>query len=187
MGDNFYEGNGNETPVHTVYLDSYYIGKFEVTNGEYRRFIDSGGYINPEYWNAGGFEKVGNKPKFWNDIIYKGGGFGNDKFPVVGVSWFEAMAYCSWLSKKNGKTYRLPTEAEWEKAARGTDQRRYSWGNDIGGSYANYMESGDPYESGITSVGFFNGTVRNGFATYNSTSSYGAYDMTGNVWEWCFD
>jgi len=95
MGDNFDEGDGHEKPVHPAYVDSYYIGKFEVTNGEYRRFMD-----------AGGFGKVGSEPLYWNSIQYRGGGpSGYDNFPVVVVSWYEASAYCRWLSEEKGDTY----------------------------------------------------------------------------------
>ncbi|NQU86699.1 MAG: SUMF1/EgtB/PvdO family nonheme iron enzyme [Mariniphaga sp.] len=127
-----------------------------------------------------------------------GGILGNENFPVVGVNLYEANAYCKWLSEKTGVPYRLPTEAEWEKAARGTDQRRYPWGNYIGRRYANYI-SGDPFENklsvigGLTPVGYYNGNsyeYRNAsgsFTTYNNASPYGAYDMAGNVWEWVSD
>lgn len=145
MGDNYDEGNDRERPVHTVYVDDYHIGKYEVTNGEYNKFIDDGGYSNLDYWKAGGFGWF-SKPLYCHDATYNGGGIpGNEKFPVVGVSWYEAKSYCSWLSVKTGRGYRLPTEAEWEKAARGGDyldgdrngnvpnpinpQRRYPWGN----------------------------------------------------------
>jgi len=195
MGDNFNEGYANELPVHNVYLNSYYIGKYEVTNEEYKRFIDDEGYTNSSYWNNGGFGDYGSQPFYWNDAAYSGGGIsGNEQFPVAGISWYEASAFCSWLSDGTGDTYRLPTEAEWEKAARGTDQRRYPWGgssanlqSDIDGSYTNYLNSGDSYDDGLTPAGFYNGTTHNGFSTNSNASYYGIFDMAGNIFEWCLD
>jgi formylglycine-generating enzyme required for sulfatase activity len=202
MGDNYDEGNPREKPVHTVYLDSFYIGEFEVTNQEYKKFIGARGYENREYWSSGGFGRFG-EPLHWHDAVYNGGGIpGNEHFPVVGVSWFEAAAYCSWLSAETGSVYRLPTEAEWEKAARGGDyldgddshqvpnpipQRRYPWGNEIDGSYANYLDSGDPYDNGLTPVGYYSGSMHGDFSTHNNASPFGAYDMAGNVYEWIKD
>jgi formylglycine-generating enzyme required for sulfatase activity len=221
MGDNFNDsftdpqGLSSEKPVHAVYLNAYYIGKYEVTNGEYKKFMDDGGYTNPAYWTLEEWERAssgekkdqrenpqanliehsyGRQPEFWNDSIANGGGITrNENFPVVGVNLHEANAYCKWLSENTGNTYRLPTEAEWEKAARGTDQRRYPWGNNIDSSYANYYLSGDPFESdlsilgGLTPVGFYNGDTQEGFLTQSNASPYGAYDMAGNVWEWVSD
>jgi formylglycine-generating enzyme required for sulfatase activity len=207
MGDNFDEGSNDngtprERPVHNVYLDAYYIGEFEITNVEYTRFLADGGYEIEEYWSLGGF-KIFSQPEFWNDAQFSGGGLpGNENFPVVGVSWFEAAAYCSWLSAKTGAVYLLPTEAEWEKAARGGDfldgddsrqnpnpipQRRYPWGNEIDDSYANYLDSGDPYDNGLTPVGYYDGSLQGDFQTKNNASPYGAYDMAGNVYEWISD
>ncbi|MFC1477786.1 formylglycine-generating enzyme family protein, partial [candidate division KSB1 bacterium] len=188
MGDNFDEGNSDEIPVHTVFLDDYYIGKHKITNGEYGKFIEDGGYVNSEYWNAGGFGEYGDNPEYWNSSGDFGGGIaGNEEYPVVGVSWFEAAAYCVWVSEKTGKAYRLPTEAEWEKAARGTGQRRYAWGNEIDEHYANYDNGGDRSTMKLKPVGFYDGSTHDGFTTRNNASPYGAYDMTGNISEWCSD
>ncbi|MCP4726961.1 MAG: formylglycine-generating enzyme family protein [bacterium] len=201
MGDNFGEGDSNELPVHTVYLDSFYIGKYEITNNEFEKFIEDGGYTNSSYWGDGGFGDYGTEPGEWRVNEWQGGGLsGNGSIPVVGVCWYEAMAFCSWLSAKTGYIYRLPTEAEWEKTARGNasinaelgHQRRYPWGDEIDGSYTNYYQSGDTYENrggngGITPVGYFDGSINEGFQTSSGASPYGAYDMAGNIWELCLD
>ena len=217
MGDNFDEGYSWERPVHEVTLSAFYIGKYEVTNGEYKKFIEEGGYLKELYWSAGGFGEFGTQPLYWDDntdadprdskrgtTFYKGshphgGGVpGHEGFPVNGVSWYEAMAYCSWLSEKTGHRYRLPSEAEWEKAARGSyehnrdnpelgHQRRFPWGDEIDNRYGNFWNSGDPYDNGTTPVGFYDGSLRGDYQTRNNASPYGAYDMTGNVFEWCLD
>ncbi len=112
---------------------------------------------------------------------------GFEKHPMTVVTWFGAKAYCEF---NDG---RLPTEAQWEKAARGTDSRPYPWGSDLPKNGANYYASGDPFEQGIgslgntTPVGFYNGKTYNGYQTVNSTSPYGVYDMAGNVWQWTAD
>ena len=129
MGDNFSEGDARERPVHVVDLDAFYIAKFEMTNGEWKKFRDDPGYDDPKFW-PGGRPVPKNQVPYWNDVRNHGGGTPNsDGYPLLGVNWDSATAYCNWLSAKTGKKYRLPTEAEWEKAARGTDQRRYPWGN----------------------------------------------------------
>jgi formylglycine-generating enzyme len=95
------------------------------------------------------------------------------------------VAYCNWLSAKTGRTYRLPTEAEWEKAARGTDGRRYPWGNAIDRTLANFVGA-QPYETGRP-VGYYDGSTRGDLHTRSNASPYGAFDMAGNVMEWCHD
>ncbi len=201
MGDNFGEGDPNELPVHTVYLDSFYIGKYEVTNAQYRVFMASGGYTNQSYWAAGGYSDFGTEPEEWRSAEWQGGGLqGNDNIPVVGVCWYEAMAFCAWFSEKTGLPYRLPTEAEWEKTARGDSaansalghQRKYPWGDSIQSNNTNYFQSGDTYETrggngGMTPVGYYDGSIRESYQTQNNSSPYGVYDMAGNVWELCLD
>ncbi len=226
MGDNLgdafpgSDGSSQERPAHEVYLDAYYIGKFPVTNAEFKRFMDDGGYTTREFWtdeewprasseaekderpnNYGTVVQVsyGRRPEFWYDSIANGGGLpGNENFPVVGVNLHEATAYTKWLSQKTGHTYRLPTEAEWEKAARGTDGRRFPWGDYVDRTYANYYRSSDPYErrdsplGGLTPVGYYDGSIRETedgrpFYTRDNSSPFGAYDMAGNIFEWVTD
>jgi formylglycine-generating enzyme required for sulfatase activity len=123
---------------------------------------------------------------YWNDARNHGGGTPNsDDYPVLGVNWDSAAAYCNWLSAKTGKKYRLPTEAEWEKAARGADQRRYPWGNSIDHSYANYVGA-QSFDTGSL-VGYYDGSTHGALQTHNNASPYGAFDMAGNVMEWCSD
>ena len=145
MGDHFNEGHGNELPVHTVYLDAFYMDIYEVTNAQYGKFMNATGHSAPRYWN----NSSDNAPEQ----------------PVVGVSWHDAVAYAEWAGK------RLPTEAEWEKAARGgLIGKRYPWGDeapDAGGVYR-ACYGNDP-------VGSFAG------------NGYGLYDMAGSVYEWCAD
>jgi len=196
MGNNFNDGYSHELPVHTVYLDAYYIGKYEVTNEQYSAFLNEMGNQS-----EGGSTWLEINSLDCN-IVESGGVYtpksGKANHPVVEVSWYGARAYCTWLTNKTGSTYRLPTEAEWEKAARGTDQRRYPWGGysvdyeyDIDSSYANYSNSGDPYETGVwpetTPVGYYDGSTHGSFSTNDNSSPYGAYDMAGNVYEWCHD
>jgi formylglycine-generating enzyme required for sulfatase activity len=112
---------------------------------------------------------------------------GYENHPMTMVSWFGAWGYCGFYSAQ------LPTEVEWEKAARGTDTRPYPWGEEIKRENANYYASRDPYEdmgsygSRTTPVGFYNGKSYDGYATLDSSSPYGLYDMAGNVWQWVGD
>jgi len=146
-----------ELPQHTVDLSEYWIGKYPVTNLEYQAFVKEAGYQPPHRWDGN------HHPE------------GKGDHPVMNVSWNDAQAYCKWLSEKSGKAYRLPTEAEWEKAARGTDGRIYPWGDEFDRNKCN------TYEAGIgdtTPVGKYSPA---------GDSPYGCADMTGNVWEWCVD
>lgn len=112
---------------------------------------------------------------------------GWENHPMTNVSWFGAWAYCAYYD------WRLPTEMEWIKAARGTDQRAYPWGDEITTQHANYYASRDPFEdmwsygSLTTPVGFYNGKNYDGFQTVDAHSPYGLYDMAGNVWQWVGD
>ncbi|MGI8990555.1 MAG: formylglycine-generating enzyme family protein [Bryobacteraceae bacterium] len=185
MGDNFGDGESRERPVHAVELDAFYIAKYETTNGEWKKFRDDPGYEDPKFWPG---QRVVPKDQvpYWTDAKNHGGAIaGNENYPVLGVNWDSATAYCNWAGAKTGKKYRLPTEAEWEKAARGTDQRRYPWGNEIDRSYANYAIGSD--FATAKPVGFYDGSERGGMQTHDNASPYGAFDMAGNVMEWCQD
>lgn len=167
------KGYDNAIPERRIYLDAFEIGIYPVTNQEFKRFVEDKGYQMKKYWTPEGWawrnkENI-TEPLYWNDRQWNGA-----NFPVVGISWYEASAYADWLSKVTGKNYRLPTEAEWEKAARGTGGREYPWGNGFNKNLCNSGESG----LGRTSpVGIFPG----------GESPYGCIDMAGNVWEWCAD
>ena len=185
MGDNFGDGESRERPVHTVELDAYYIGKYEVTNADWRKFQNDSGYNDTKFWPEGRVVPKDQSP-YWTQAQNHGGATpDSDNYPVLGINWDAATAYCNWLSAKTGKTYRLPTEAEWEKAARGTDQRRFPWGNTIDRSYANYAGA-QKFDTGRI-VGYYDGTLREELQTKSGASPYGAMDMAGNVMEWCQD
>jgi sulfatase modifying factor 1 len=185
MGDNSGDGDPRERPVHVVDLDAFYIAKFEMSNGEWKTFRDDPGYDDPALWPGARVVPKTQVP-YWTQPNNHGGGTpGSDAYPVLGLNWDSAVAYTNWVSRKTGKKYRLPTEAEWEKAARGTDGRRYPWGNTIDRAHANYVGA-QPYDTGLP-VGYYDGSKRGDLQTQSNASPYGAYDMAGNVMEWCQD
>ncbi|MEI6179815.1 MAG: bifunctional serine/threonine-protein kinase/formylglycine-generating enzyme family protein [Chloroflexales bacterium] len=165
------QAQGDEKPQHSLNLPDYWIGKTPITNAQFRPFVDSDGYKNQAYWTAAGWawrqaEKI-TQPSYWNDTKWNG-----PDYPVVGVSWFEAVAYCRWLSKQTGIAFRLPSEAEWEKAARGPKGLIYPWGDTWDAKRTNSGESGLKQ---TTPVGQYP----------TGASPYGTLDMAGNAWEWC--
>ena len=144
------DARDNELPQHRLYLPGYRIGKYPVTNEEYAAYLSATGHSAPYEWET-------NRAKLDHPVIY--------------VRWRDSMAYCRWLSEATGVSYRLPSEAEWEKSARGSDGRIYPWGNQPPDERrCNFNRNvGD-----TTPVGNYPAGV----------SPYGCYDMAGNVWEW---
>ena len=172
----------DERPVHRVYLSEYFIGRFPVTHDEYARFIRATGHQAPSIRElpliASG-ARDGLFRELATAYVWEEGHPppGHGGHPVVLVPYDDAVAYCRWLSDTLGRAARLPTEAEWEKAARGgTDGQLYPWGDDIDPARCNFLA--DP------AIKSERGTRQAG--TY-PPNAYGLFDMAGNVWEWVSD
>jgi len=164
MGSNYQK---DERPRRVIYLDAYYIDRYEVTNADYREFTRwikakrDHSRCHPD--EPAGKDHV---PLTWKNQQYRQ--FVGDQQPVVGVDWFDAYGYARWRGK------RLPTEAEWERAARGTSGGKFPWGESFANRLANTKETGLKRSA---TVGSYPG----------GRSKSGAFDMAGNVWEWCYD
>ena len=167
MGDAVGDGDPNERPVHQVCVSDFSLGKYEVTNAQFKKF-------SPQH-NSGSSQKAN---------------LDEDKQPVVNVSWEDAVAFAKWLSQKTGQTYRLPTEAEWEYAARAGSKTSRFWGNnpDEACNYANVAD----VTTAKSRPSWTTFACNDGYAVSAPVGSfkpngYGLYDMLGNVWEWCED
>ena len=147
-------GQDNEKPVHRVWVDSFGLGRYPVTNREYRVFIDDTSHLEPPFWRQSAYA--------------------DPLKPVVGVTWDDAVVYCAWLSARSGKIIRLPTEAEWERAARGNrDSALYPWGDSP--PWDRPFTGYDVQHDGPAIVGA------------NEPNEFGLYDMSEGVHEWCSD
>ena len=155
------DGGRDEYPNHEVMLDAYYIDKYEVTNGRYRKFVRATGHRPPQHLKDP-------SRNLWQGTVMPESIADR---PVINVDWFDAEAYCKWAGR------RLPTEAEWEKAARGTDDRRFPWGNvEPTHKHLNFNQRWQG-EKTLMPVGSYEA----------GKSPFGVYDMAGNVWEWVAD
>lgn len=146
-------GQDCERPIHRVWVDAFLLASTQVTNGEYERFLRATGAVPPPFWQDSNFC--------------------HPEQPVAGVSWHEAARYCEWLSAQTGRGFRLPTEAEWERGARGgLEQKQFPWGEDPPQSLPDYERR---WQTGPEPVGRY---TPNGF---------GLHDICDNVHEWCSD
>lgn len=146
-------GRDDEKPVHRAWVDAFELAAFQTTNAEYALFLEDTSRPSPPLWNDPDFA--------------------NPRQPVVAVSWLDAVAYCDWLSRTLGRQYRLPTEAEWERAARGgVEGELFPWGNGAPEEVSDYASR---WKSGPEPVGLY------------APNAYGLYNLGDNVHEWCAD
>jgi sulfatase modifying factor 1 len=190
MGDIFRDVPSSEKPVHEVCVDDFYAGKYEVTVGEFRGFVNETGYKTDAERQDGCHSWIGDgKEEKIKDHNWSNTGFPQtDRDPVVCVSWNDAYKYIQWLNKKDGSNFSLLTEAEWEYAARsGGKEYQYSWGN--GAPSGNVADEAAKVE--LSGLNIWKG-YRDGFAYTAPAGSFrpndlGIYDMSGNVYEWVLD
>jgi len=215
MGDIFGDGEDDEQPVHNVQVDSFYIGKYQVTVGEFRDFVEATNFRTTAEINGGarifdGSQMAHDSSACWNKVNFPQ----TEDHPVVCVSWYDAIDYCNWRSGNEGLRpcyistgdtilcdfeadgYRLPTEAEWEFAARscGRDYK-YCWGNGEpyagGKKAANIRGETAKREWGVHVKtwwkGYDDGYLFTSPVDHYTSNEIGLYDMTGNVYEWCWD
>lgn len=158
---------GDAATKQTLTLERFFISRYPITNSQYQTFVDAGGYQDDRWWQ----DLIKPKPEkpSWKQA----------NRPRENVNWYEALAFTRWLSAQLGIQVSLPTEQQWEKAARGTDGREYTWGNDFKSGYANIDDpaAGEDNLQQTTAVGVFP----------QSQSPYQVMDMTGNIWEWCLN
>ncbi|MCK7582247.1 MAG: formylglycine-generating enzyme family protein [Chromatiales bacterium] len=175
MGDLQGKGFEHERPAHEVTLDAFAIGRYPVTVGEFRRFVDATGYRTEAEREGGAWVYDGEQWAQKADAHWRNPYFSQeDAHPVVCVSWNDAAAYCEWLSEQTGKRYSLPTEAEWEYACRASSEAAYCFGDGEQqlGKYAWYSKNSKDKTHPV-------GQKR--------ANRWGLYDVHGNVWEWVRD
>lgn len=183
------ERQTNEGPVHSVTLDKpFALGKFEITRGQYARFVDETGHHSGNgCWAIEAGDYTDSPVRNWRDPNFPQ----QDNHPAVCLNWLDAQAFVQWLSKKTGKHYRLPSEAEWEYAARGNTTSTRFWGNDPDQAcdYANVMDTTGKEQ--VPNVDWrHNCTDGHAYTApvgSKKPNAFGLYDMLGNVWEWMED
>ena len=167
----------------TFAVPAFEIAKYPVTNAQYKLFLDAGGYAEKRWWTDAGWQsklegwiyeddwrktgKAWSQPRLWDDNQWNGA-----DYPVIGVSWYEAVAFCNWLSETTGEKIMLPTDQQWQHAAQGGDGRLYPWGNDWDKTRCN---NSSLRLGKTTPVTQFSGL---------GDSPHGVVDMCGNAWEW---
>jgi len=163
---------GKKGQSKAVDVSAFEIAKYPITNAQFAKFIEAGGYNNQTWWTESGWaqrETNGwTEPRYWGDKKWNGA-----EQPVVGVSWYEAIAFCLWLSDVSGEQIMLPTEQQWQRAAQGDDGRTYPWGNEFDKHRCNTDESGISKTTPVTQY------------AGKGDSPFGVVDISGNVWEWC--
>jgi sulfatase modifying factor 1 len=180
MGDD--EGDETERPPHLARLDAFYIARYPVTNADYARFVTETKHPVPrvgalpaivEGSSEVAFRRLAQSHQWTNGAPPAG----REQHPVTLVGISDAAAYCEWLTKRSGRHVRLPSEAEWEKAARGgLEGQRFPWGAEIDATRANFLPDGaTKHEHNTLPVGRY------------SPNAFGLFDMAGNVWEWVSD
>ncbi|MBI3959637.1 MAG: SUMF1/EgtB/PvdO family nonheme iron enzyme [Chloroflexi bacterium] len=175
-----------EMPQHSIIVDAFWIGTTEITNAQYQAFVEAGGYTQRDLWTEIGWKwrksSGATKSQCWDDKQWN-----QPDHPVVCVNWYEAVAYVHWLVQESGLPIRLPSEAEWEKAARGIDGRTWPWGNELpDGSRMNQCDANCEFKAAWKTE-----SADDGYSTTAPVGSYpagaspyGALDMAGNIWEW---
>jgi len=178
-------------------VPAFQIAKYPLTNAQYAKFIEAGGYCEKQWWTTAGWEareqgwawdknewkptgKPWTEPRYWQDAKWNGA-----EYPVVGVSWYEAVAFCWWLAEASGEAVTLPAEQQWQRAAQGDEGYVYPWGNEWDGARCNNSEwdgrcnnSVDPHDSNQPTP----------VTQYpEGASPFGVMDMSGNLWEWCLN